>query len=51
MGIGLKYMREGGKAKLIIPSYLAFGKKGGETGILPPHTFVYYEVEVLEVKP
>lgn len=51
MGIGLKYMREGGKAKLIVPSYLAFGKKGGETGILPPHTFVYYEVEVLEVKP
>lgn len=51
MGIGLKYMREGGKAKLVIPSYLAFGKKGGRTGILPPHTFVFYEIEVLKVQP
>ncbi len=50
MGIALKYMREGGKAKAVIPSYLAFGKKGGRTGILPPHTFVYYEIEVIDVK-
>ncbi len=48
--IGLQFMREGGRAKLVIPSYLAFGKKGGDTGILPPRTFVYYKIEVVDVK-
>lgn len=49
--IGLGHMREGGKAEFVIPSYLAFGKKGGKTGVLPPHTFVFYEVEVMNVQP
>lgn len=46
---GIKLMHEGGKAKLIIPSYLAFGEKGSSTGIVPPYTTVIYDVELLKV--
>jgi FKBP-type peptidyl-prolyl cis-trans isomerase FkpA len=47
---GIKLMKEGGKAKFIIPSYLAFGEKGSSTGIVPPNTTVMYEVELIKVK-
>ncbi len=46
---GISLMKEGGKAKFIIPSQLAFGDKGSSTGIVPPYTTVVYEVEVLKV--
>jgi len=46
---GLSYMREGGKAKLIIPSALAYGEEGIE-GYIPPYSPLLYEIEVLEVK-
>ncbi len=48
--IGLAQMRENGKATMIIPSQLAFGKEGSSTGIVPPFTSLRYEVEVVEVK-
>lgn len=48
--LALKYMREGGKAKIIIPSQLAFGNNGSSTGIVPPYTSVVYEVTLLKVK-
>jgi len=47
--IGIKKMREGGKAKIIIPSQLAFGENGSSTGIVPPYTSVIYEVTMLKV--
>jgi FKBP-type peptidyl-prolyl cis-trans isomerase FkpA len=47
---GIKLMKEGGKAKFIIPSYLAFGEDGSSSGIVPPNTTVLYEVELLKVK-
>jgi peptidylprolyl isomerase len=47
--IGIKRMREGGKAKIIIPSQLAFGDYGSSTGIVPPYTSVIYEVTMLKV--
>ena len=47
--IGLKKMREGGKAKFIIPSYLAYGSSGSSSGVVPPFTTVVYEVEILKV--
>ena len=50
MEIGLVKMRQGGKAKFIIPSHLAFGEKGSSTGQVPPYTTVIYEVEVIKVK-
>jgi len=47
---GIKLMKEGGKAKFIIPSYLAFGEEGSSTGIVPPFATVIYEVELIKVK-
>lgn len=47
---GIKRMKEGEKAKFIIPSYLAFGGRGSSTGIVPPHTTLMYEVELIKVK-
>ncbi|HBX50675.1 MAG: hypothetical protein A2275_17170 [Bacteroidetes bacterium RIFOXYA12_FULL_35_11] len=46
-GIGM--LREGEKAILIMPSQLAFGKKGSSTGIIPPFTTVIFKVEILSV--
>jgi len=46
----IKMMREGEKAKIIIPSQLAFGNNGSSTGIVPPYTTVVYEVTLLKVK-
>jgi len=47
---GIKKMREGEKAKFIIPSYLAFGENGSSTGLVPPYKTVMYEVELIKVK-
>lgn len=47
---GICLMKEGGKAKFILPSQLAFGASGSSTGIVPPYTPVIYEVELLKVK-
>ena len=47
---GIKKMREGEKAKIIIPSHSAFGEKGSSTGIVPPYTTLVYEVTMLKVK-
>jgi hypothetical protein len=50
---GIEYalyqMHEGEKAKVIIPSFLAFGEKGSSTGIVPPYTPVIYKLELLQV--
>ncbi len=48
--IAIKMMREGGKAKIIIPSQLAFGEKGSLTGIVPPYSTLVYEVKIVSVK-
>ena len=50
MHIGVKQMREGEKAKLVIPSHLAFGKKGSSTGIVTAGKTLVYEVELVEIK-
>ncbi len=41
-------MREGEKALVILPSGLAWGDKGSNTGIIPPFTSVIYQIEVIE---
>jgi peptidylprolyl isomerase len=46
--IAMTYMKQGGRAKLIIPSKLAFGD--GYTGIVAPYTPLVYEIELLSVK-
>lgn len=51
---GLQYalwhIKAGGKAKIILPSRLAFGSEGSSTGIIPPHTPVVYEMELISVE-
>ncbi|MDQ3110184.1 MAG: FKBP-type peptidyl-prolyl cis-trans isomerase [Bacteroidota bacterium] len=46
----LSHMKAGGKAKIILPSPLAFGENGSSTGIVPPHTPVIYEIELVSVE-
>ena len=47
---GIKKMREGEVAKIIIPSHSAFGEKGSSTGIVPPYATLVYEVTMLKVE-
>jgi FKBP-type peptidyl-prolyl cis-trans isomerase FkpA len=45
---GLSHILPGGKARLIIPSALAYGSM--QVGNLPPYSPLVYEIEVLEIK-
>ncbi|MBI4645341.1 MAG: FKBP-type peptidyl-prolyl cis-trans isomerase [Bacteroidia bacterium] len=45
----LPLMKEGGRAQLIIPSRLAYGKIGKEASI-PPYSTLIFEIDLLEVK-
>lgn len=45
---GIAKMKEGGIAKLIIPSHLAYDST--QTGPIPPYSTLIFEVELLEVK-
>ena len=47
---GIREMKEGEKAKFIIPSHLAFGSSGSASGMIPPFTTVIYEVDLLKVQ-
>ena len=44
---GIKLLNFGGKAKLYIPSNLAYGPQGAG-GVIPPNANIYFEIEVLE---
>ena len=46
---GLQLMKKGGKAKLILPSSIAYGPRGG--GPIPPYSALAFEVELLDIKP
>lgn len=43
-------MKNKEKAKIIIPSQLAFGEDGSSTGIVPPFTSLVYDLEIIDIK-
>ncbi|NSW44240.1 MAG: FKBP-type peptidyl-prolyl cis-trans isomerase [Bacteroidales bacterium] len=42
-------MHEGEKSIFVIPSFMAFGKEGSSTGIIPPYSSVVFEIELLKI--
>lgn len=44
---GLQMMKAGGKAKLICPAEIAYGKTG--SGAIPPNATLVFEVELLDI--
>ena len=47
---GVLGMKVGGKRTLIIPSELAYGKRGAGGGSIPPDSDLIFDVELLKVK-
>ena len=46
---GIRRMKKGGKATLIIPSHLAYGSQGSSTGLIPAFTPLIYSIDLLDV--
>lgn len=47
---GVAGMKVGGKRTLIIPSELAYGKRGAGGGVIAPDSDLIFDVELLDVK-
>jgi peptidylprolyl isomerase len=49
MDEGVRYMKAGGKAKMLLPSSLAYGPNGWQT--IPGYTPLLFEVQLVKVAP
>lgn len=47
---GIALMSTGGKARLIIPSELAYGPQGAGNGVIPPDATLTFDVELVDVQ-
>lgn len=45
------YIKEGGKAKIITPSSLAYGTSGDSYGFIPGYTPLRWEIEIVDLRP
>ena len=48
--LALHKLKKGEKAKIILPSQLAFGSEGSSNGAVPPYTPLVYQIEIQDVK-
>lgn len=46
---GIQLLKEGGQARLVIPSHLAYGERGA-AGVIPPNASLVFDVELVKVK-
>ncbi len=49
-GDGVPGMRVGGIRKLVVPSKLAYGKKGAGDGLIPRHATLVFDIELLGIE-
>ncbi|MDW3191433.1 MAG: FKBP-type peptidyl-prolyl cis-trans isomerase [Cytophagales bacterium] len=47
--IGLPYIQEGGRMSLYIPSGLAYGTRGTQSGSIPQNTVITFTVEIIDI--
>lgn len=46
---GIALLKEGGQARLVVPSHLAYGAQGAG-GVIPPNATLVFDVELVKVK-
>ncbi len=47
---GLMYFGIGGKGRIFIPSFLAYGTQGSPP-VIPPNATIFFEIEIKDIKP
>lgn len=48
---GLLLLRQGERAKFVIPSKLAYGEQGAGNGVIKPYSTLVFDVQIVKIKP